>query len=405
MSMSKSNKLFSFVILSYNNFQYIYEAVDSVLKQTYSPIELLISNDGSPDFKAKELKEYIERKKSSNIVHVDIHNNAKNLGTVRNVESARQRASGEFIMYMAADDALYDETILQRYASEFDRLGDKAMVLSSRTAMCGSDLNVIMDYFPDEEGVKVIRDGTPEQLFSRMCHTFTIPTTSTCYRMSLYTQIGPYDTEYFIIEDASFFMRLSRLGVKIHWMDDITGARHRDGGISHSKPVKITESYRKYRHDEILLFEKEILPYVERIPKKDRELTLKKWEWVRNSYHETFEITEIQRIFRKISKILDKVVDTQSPSQKGIAIKGTLENTLVYLAVLSWSVSAIAFVADAFGIIFTQEEAILLSSLRLGIILMVIAISLQLFRFLFFYLCKGMRLVLRVIKKVRNKRG
>ena len=110
------------MILSYNNFQYIYEAVDSVLKQTYSPIELLISNDGSPDFKAEELKEYIERKKSSNIVHVDIHNNAKNLGTVRNVESARQRASGEFIMYMAADDALFDETVLQRYVSEFDRL-------------------------------------------------------------------------------------------------------------------------------------------------------------------------------------------------------------------------------------------------------------------------------------------
>lgn len=403
--MTETKSLFSFAILSYNNFHYIYEAVDSVLKQTYSPIELLISNDGSPDFKEKELREYIERRKGSNIVRIDIHNNERNLGTVRNVESVRKRACGEFIMYMAADDALYDETVLQRYVNEFDRVGDEAMVLSSRTAMCGSELNMIMDYLPDEEGIKVIRDGTPAQLFSRMSHTFTIPTTSTCYRMALYTQIGPYDTDYYIIEDASIFMRLSRLGIKVHWVDDMIGARHRDGGISHSKPAKLSESYRKYRYDEVLLFEKEILPYADRIFAKDRDLMLKKWEYVRNSYHETFELTQAQRIYRKVRNLLDKVVNNHSLSQKGINVKGTLEQSLVYLAILSWIVSAVHFGAVNCGIFPQQEMAVVSAGLRFGIILMVIVIALQMFRFLLFYLCKVMRLILWVIKKIKDRKG
>ena len=53
-----NNPLFSFAIGSYNNYEYIFEAIDSVLNQTYPAIELIVSNDGSPDFKLDEVKKY-----------------------------------------------------------------------------------------------------------------------------------------------------------------------------------------------------------------------------------------------------------------------------------------------------------------------------------------------------------
>lgn len=321
--------VFSFAIVSYNNYRYIFEAVDSVLQQTYPAIELLVANDGSSDFNQEELSAYIDAHKRENLVRVDIHNNETNLGTVKNIESVRQRATGTYIMYMAADDALYDETVLQRYADEFERLGEDAMVVSSRTAMCGSELSQLMDYLPDEYGVKLIRDGTPSELFSHMSHTFTIPTTSTCYRTELYNAIGQYDTEYFIIEDASFFMRLSRLGIKVHWIDDMVGARHRDGGISHSRPKKITETYRRYRYDEILLFEKEILPYQDRLLPEDRKKTMEKWEYVRRAYELTFPKTKWHKLKYRLEPKLSKICEKMRNTCRNMATPGTPQFTLL----------------------------------------------------------------------------
>ena len=321
--------VFSFAIVSYNNYRYIFEAVDSVLQQTYPAIELLVANDGSSDFNQEELSAYIDAHKRENLVRVDIHNNETNLGTVKNIESVRQRATGTYIMYMAADDALYDETVLQRYADEFERLGEDAMVVSSRTAMCGSELGYVMDYAPDESGAKVIRDGTPAELFSRMSHTFTIPTTSTCYRLSLYDRVGPYDTTYYIIEDASFFLRFSRAGIRVHWIDDMIGARHRDGGVSHSQPKKITETYRRYRYDEVLIYEREILPYQDRLLPEDRKKMLEKWECIRRSYEITFPKTKWHKRKYRLEPKLSKICEKMRNACRNMATPGTPQFTLL----------------------------------------------------------------------------
>lgn len=339
----KNVPLFSFAIVSYNNYRYIFEAVDSVLQQTYPDIELLIANDGSSDFNQEELSAYIEGHKRENLVRVDIHNNETNLGTVKNIETVRQRATGDYIMYMAADDALYDETVLQRYADEFERLGEGAMVLSSRTAMCSMQLNQIMDCMPDAEGIRVIRDSTPAELFSRMSHTFTIPTTSTCYRTALYDMVGPYDTEYFIIEDASFFLRLSRIGIRVHWIDDMIGARHRDGGVSHSEPKKITETYRRYRYDEIRLFEKEIIPYQNRLLPDDLEKMKKRWEDVGNAYRATFPATVWHKLGVRLHPKLSKISDKLKNACRNLALPGTPEFFLLVLGVSCMVMSFVCF--------------------------------------------------------------
>ena len=291
----KEAKLFSFAITSYNNYKYIREAVDSVLMQDYPCVQLIFSNDGSADFNAEELSDYVEGRKGQNIVDVQIYTHEENQGTVRNVEFCRSKADGEYIMYMAADDALNGADVLSRYVAEFDKLGEDALVLCSKVAMCGESLGDIEGYEPSAEGIRAIRDGSPKELFSRMSHTWTIPTTTCCYRREIYDVVGGYDTDYFIMEDGPLFMKLARNGQRIYWVDDLVAARHRGGGISHGNTLNLSESYRKYRYDEIIFFEKEVLPFRDQLLEEDKKPMQSKWEYIQRAYFETFVMPNMSR--------------------------------------------------------------------------------------------------------------
>ena len=293
--MKKEDGLFSFVITSYNNYKYIYEAVNSVLAQDYPRIQLIFSNDGSSDFDAAKLSAYLDENKGANIVDVQVYAHKENCGTVRNVEFCRQKALGDYIMFMAADDALNGTNVLSRYAAEFDKLGKDALVLCSKVAMCGEDLSEIEGYEPSEEGIRAIRDQSPQELFSRMSHTWTIPTTTCCYRREVYDVVGGYDTDYFIMEDGPLFMKLARNGQRICWVDGLVAARHRGGGISHGNTLNLSESYRKYRYDEIIFFEKEILPFQGQLPYKDKKAMRAKWDYIQRAYFETFVLPNMSR--------------------------------------------------------------------------------------------------------------
>lgn len=286
--------LFTFAITAYNNYKYLFEALESVFIQDYPNIQLIISNDGSSDFNDEELQQYIDAHKPQNIRQVLIKNHAENMGTVRNVEFCRSNAQGEYIMYMAADDALNGSGVLTRFADEFEKLGENALVLTARVAMCGLSLQDIESYEPSEDGIRAIRDMTPVQLFGRLSHTWTIPTTSTCYRKTIYDAVGSYDTDYFIMEDGPLYIKMARMGIKIHWIDDLIAARHRGGGISHGNTLNLSESYRKYRYDEIIFFEKEILPYQELLTPQDRKLMQSKWDYISKAYFETFILPDLK---------------------------------------------------------------------------------------------------------------
>ena len=55
--------LTSLVLITYEQKEYIFEALNSVFEQTYPKIELIVSDDGSKNFFVEEIIDYIEKKK------------------------------------------------------------------------------------------------------------------------------------------------------------------------------------------------------------------------------------------------------------------------------------------------------------------------------------------------------
>lgn len=95
----------SVVIPVYNVEEYLRECVDSVLRQTYSDLEIILVDDGSSDNSGSLCDEY---KESDNRIQV-IHRENGGLSAARN--TGMGAVTGEYIYFLDSDDYIKPETI------------------------------------------------------------------------------------------------------------------------------------------------------------------------------------------------------------------------------------------------------------------------------------------------------
>ncbi len=117
MSISE-NELFSFALITYKNFDGIFDTLESLFKQDYPRIELIIADDGSPNYDEEidAIREYVEDNKGENIVNTVYAHLDKNQGTVRNINNAIKVSNGYYFKALGAGDSLANSITLSRYA-------------------------------------------------------------------------------------------------------------------------------------------------------------------------------------------------------------------------------------------------------------------------------------------------
>ena len=94
--------LVSFILLAYNQERYIHQAIDGALSQAYSPLEIILSDDCSPDRTFAIMQE-----KASAYVgphEIVLNRNSQNLGLGRHYSRAMELAHGEIVELAAGDD-------------------------------------------------------------------------------------------------------------------------------------------------------------------------------------------------------------------------------------------------------------------------------------------------------------
>lgn len=251
---------FSIILISFNNFHYIFEALNSIFKQTYGNIQLIISDDASSDFCREKLEDFLQKHKPSNIKDIIINVNEQNLGTVLHLENLQSLCTGELITIIAADDAYYDSKAIERLAEEYIKNDKKIKIITSQLAMCGTSLKKIKKLFISKDDINMINSGDTQKLFEELSYRCIIPSSGTAIAPSVYEQIGKLYPDYHYIEDWSSHVRMARMGIKIKCLDHIT-VLHRDGGISHGNTRAEKEIYLKFYRDILTIYEKEVEPY------------------------------------------------------------------------------------------------------------------------------------------------
>ena len=129
---SRTKPRISVVMPVYNAGRFLHQSIQSILDQTYSNFEFIIVNDASTDNTDEILSSYAQ-----NDPRITVLNNPYNIGVSRSVERAMQKAKGDYIARMDADDI----SLPTRFQKQIDYLTQHPDVVALGTQCITIDEN------------------------------------------------------------------------------------------------------------------------------------------------------------------------------------------------------------------------------------------------------------------------
>jgi len=112
---ARPNPLVTVLLLGYNHEQYIAEAMEAILAQTYAPIEVIASDDGSTDRTAEIMASIASNYRGDK--KIVLNRNPRPNGIGGHIDILMKRASGEFIVVAAGDDVSMPERVAELHAA------------------------------------------------------------------------------------------------------------------------------------------------------------------------------------------------------------------------------------------------------------------------------------------------
>ncbi len=211
--------LVSVIMPAYNAEQYIGEAIESILHQTFRDFELIIIDDGSNDGTLHVIQSYAQRDKR--IVVVSSEQNG-GVGHARNLGLARAR--GELIALMDADDISLSHRLDAQV--RFLRAHPKVGLVGGAILFVDAQKKPIAErrFRVDDAAIrKVIFLLMPCCMGSAMI------------RKNVFLQVGVFDTDYPVAEDYELCFRIGRVAQFANLEEILFWYRRRPGSLTHER--------------------------------------------------------------------------------------------------------------------------------------------------------------------------
>jgi glycosyltransferase involved in cell wall biosynthesis len=203
--------LVSTIIPVYNRGSLLVEAVNSVLAQTYRPIEIVVVDDASTDDTPRVIESLAAR--HSELRAVRRANGGPGLAR----ETGRLEAKGDLIQYLDSDDLLLPRKFELQVAA-LNEHPDRGVAYGIVRYRNAAGEEIVCDWKPANQIVDTL---FPSLLIARWWETV-----SPLFRKSVTDAVGPWSALR-LEEDWEYDARVAALGVKLAYVNEVV-AEHRD---------------------------------------------------------------------------------------------------------------------------------------------------------------------------------
>jgi alpha-1,3-rhamnosyltransferase len=207
--------LVSVVVITYNSKDFIIETLESVKNQSYSKIELIISDDASSDNTIELCQNWIKDNKKlffgSKIITIE-----KNTGIPTNCNRGVKNSQGKWIKLIAGDDLLISDCI-QNFIN-FVSVNKSAEVIYSKSLGFFGDIsnqNFGTYKFP---GYSNFFNADVDTQFKLLLRRNYCDGPTVFFKKSTFDAIDGFNESY-KFEDYPFGLKVARNKIKLYFMD------------------------------------------------------------------------------------------------------------------------------------------------------------------------------------------
>jgi glycosyltransferase involved in cell wall biosynthesis len=209
----RSLPLVSIITVVYNNVQYIKDSIQSVFSQDYPRFEYIVIDGGSTDGTVEIIEEFREQ--------ISVFISEPDKGIYDALNKGIQQATGEVVGILHSGDLFSDENVVSASIQK---------MLDTGAEFCFSDLVIV-----DDVSGKIVRYYMAHYFKRWMFRIGWMPPHPTTFiNKSLFDEFGLYSTEYKIVGDYDFFVRIF-FGREINWTYlNLITVKMSSGGASNS---------------------------------------------------------------------------------------------------------------------------------------------------------------------------
>lgn len=223
----------SVVMPVYNSENYLKDAIDSILSQTYTDFEFIIIDDCSSDSSVKIIEEYNDNR----IVFLK---NEENMGVAKTLNKGLSVCCGKYVARMDSDDISLPERFEKqlRYLEE----NENTAVVSCGVQTFCEDKIISESGWSNSEPAKIKKD---------LFFSCAIAHPTVMMRLSAIKEVGGYDPDYNGVEDYELWCRVSDKYDIASLKDVLFKYRMHEGQVSRKPPARVIESLKNLKRRQI----------------------------------------------------------------------------------------------------------------------------------------------------------
>jgi GT2 family glycosyltransferase len=204
--------LISIIVAVFNGRATLQQCIDSVAQQTWPNRELIVIDGGSDDGTVELL--------NANRENIAYWISEPDRGIFSAWNKGLDKANGEWICFLGADDHLWDERVLERMAAQLEKIPPDIRVAYAQIMLLSA------------EGQPLHAAGAPwQEARESFGQYMSIPHPAVMHRRSLFEQHGKFDESFRIAGDYELLLRELKTG-DAAFIPGVVMTGMRAGGIS-----------------------------------------------------------------------------------------------------------------------------------------------------------------------------